>query len=918
MTAEDQTLYADFFKKAPEMLCIVGFDGLFKHLNSAWEKALGFTSAEMLGKPLLDFAHPEDRGTAEAAFRKILAGESEVSYETRFRCKGGTHRWLLWRCASDPVKTLFHGVVVDITSRRLIETALKESQESLRHHLENIPIALGIRDQNGDLRFINSKFTQAFGYTAEEIFSIEDWARRAYPDPVYRKESFEQWNRSFEAALGGANGEIPPGEYNITCKDGSVKTINLYGLVDAKKDILCMFEDTTQRAQAAKALRESSETLRKILDLAPMSMAIVNMDGTIEYINRKAVQTFGFLHEDIPTMDKWWILAYPDETYRKEVVDRWMGRVHKAFAENTEIDGGEYLVTCKDGSVKNAFIFGMIAANKVFVMFDDITRRVAAEKALRESEAALGKILDNAPMAMAIHDRTGKVDYVNKKFTQTFGYAREDVPDKDTWALRVAPDETYRKELMEKWTGFIRKAAATNGEIEGAEYRITCKDGKVKTMFIFGVLAAGKAVVMFDDITRRVEAERELRESESRYRALVETTGTGYVIINKEGRVLDANTEYVRLTGRKDLKEVLGRSVLEWTADYEKEKNAAAVEKCARDGYILNFEVDYCGADGRITPIEINANVVTRGGVPQILTLCRDISARRRTEAEIRNLNQNLELRVRERAAELTAANEELVTEIAQRLQVERAKDKLQEQLLQSQKLEAVGRLAGGIAHDFNNILVSISGYAELLLDTMPTGAPARADLSEILLETERGAALTHQLLTFSTKQEIKLEVLDINGIAAGSEKMLKRLIGANMHLETRLAPELCQVKADPGQISQIIVNLVINARDAMPDGGRIIMETRNAELGGEDANMRLIPAPGSYAELSVSDTGGGMTPQTLSHLFEPFYTTKKPGQGTGLGLSTVYGIVSHARGGIYVESAPGRGTTMKIYLPRA
>ncbi|HAT72893.1 MAG TPA: hypothetical protein DCS63_08770 [Elusimicrobia bacterium] len=660
MESEDLTIYADFFHKAPEMLCVAGFDGLFKELNPAWERVLGFAPADMLGHAAADFVYPADRDGAEAGARRMVAGESQVSFEARFPAKDGSLKWLLWRCAADPEKKIFHGVVVDITPRKMTETAL----------------------------------------------------------------------------------------------------------------------------------RESGGILRKILNLAPMAMAIVNIDGTIEYINRKAEQAFGFAHTEIPTLDKWWVRAYPDEKYRAEVVHRWNVKLNKAILERTEIDGGEY--------------------------------------------------------------------------------------------------------------------------------NITCKDGKRKTVFIFGVIAAEKVFVMFDDITRRVEAERELRESESRYRALVETTRTGYVIINKEGRVLDANTEYVRLTGRRDLKEVLGRNVLDWTAPHSKENNAAAIAQCARDGHISDFEVDYTDAAGGNTPVEVNASVVARGGVPQILTLCRDISARRRAEAEIRGLNQNLEERVRARSEELIAANNELVAEISQRLQAERAKEKLQERLLQSQKLEAVGRLAGGIAHDFNNILVSISGYAELLQDTMPPGAPARADLAEILLETERGAALTHQLLTFSTKQEIKLEVLDINSIAADSEKMLKRLIGANMHLETHLADGLCSVKADPGQISQIIINLIINARDAMPDGGRLIMRTRNAELGEENGSMRLVPAPGSYAELSVSDTGGGMTPETMSHLFEPFYTTKKPGQGTGLGLSTVYGIVSHARGGISVESAPGRGTTFRIYLPRA
>ncbi len=658
MQTEDSDIYADFFKKVPEMLFIVDLDGRFKKVNPAVEKTVGFTAAGMLDKTPVGFVHPDDLAAAEAALKKVLAGESRVSIEARCRCKDGSYKWLRLHGALDTEKKLIHVAASDITANK-----------------------------------------------------------------------------------------------------------------------------TT-----AAALRESADTLRKIMGLAPMSMAIVGMDGTIEYINRKAVQTFGYLHENIPTMDRWWEQAYPDEAYRKDVIARYMGHVYEAIKKNGEVDGDEYVVTCKDG--------------------------------------------------------------------------------------------------------------------------------KKKTCFIYGAIVAGKVFVMFDDITRRSDAEKLLRESESRYRSLVETTRTGYVIINKEGRVLDANTEYVRLTGRPDLKEVLGRNVLEWTAPYDKEKNAAAVAQCAKDGYILDFDVDYTAPSGKILPVEVNATVIQKGGVPQIMTLCRDISRRRRNEADIKELNQSLEQRVAERTLALTAANAELKAEITQRLKAEQARNQMQEQLFQSQKLEAVGRLAGGIAHDFNNILGSISGYAEFLLDAAPQGAPSRGDLAEIMLETEKGSALTHQLLAFSAKQEFRLEVVDINKVAADHERMLGRIVGANMRLETRLAADLRRVKADPSQLSQVIMNLVINARDAMPDGGLIIMETRNAELGADGNKISLCPPPGRYVELSVSDMGVGMAPETVKHIFEPFYTTKKPGQGRGLGLATVYGILSRSGGGIAVESSPGQGTKFRVYFP--
>ena len=663
--------------------------------------------------------------------------------------------------------------------------------------------------------------------------------------------------------------------------------------------------------------KEKENTLRKIIDSAPMSMAIVGMDGTIEYINRKAEETFGYPHADIPNMDRWWVQAYPDEAYRKEVVARWTGRVQAAFAGNTEIDGGEYLVTCKDGSKKTCNIFGVIAAGKVFVMFEDISRRADAEKVLRQSETTLRRILEQAPISIAIHTMEGKLEFINRKFTEIFGYRPEDIPTAERWMQQAYPEAGYRKELEAHQAELMAAAVMTNGELKGGEYNVVAKNGALKRVYIYGVITPDKKVVsLLDDITSRVQTEKALRESESLYRALIETTGTGYVIVDGHGKVIDANREYVSLSGHKDLKEIMGRSVIEWTAPGEQEKNTKAVAQCARDGFIWNFEVDYIDKAGKTTPVEVNATVVTRGGVPQILTLCRNITNRRVNQEQIRRLNEGLEKRVTERTAELVAANLELKAEIAQRREAEKAGEELRGELLQAQKMEAVGCLAGGIAHDFNNILAAISGYAEFLVKGLPEGAPMRDDLGGILLETERGAMLVRQLTAMGRKQPIEQKVLDLNEIASDAGKMLARIIGANMRLETRLCPDIDRMKSDPGQVSQVIMNLVVNARDAMPEGGKIMLETSSEMVKEKPAGMRLPPEPGKYVTLSVADTGCGMSPETLSRVFEPFFTTKEQGKGTGLGLSTVYGIVRQAKGGIDIKTEPGRGTTFKIYFP--
>jgi signal transduction histidine kinase/ActR/RegA family two-component response regulator len=282
---------------------------------------------------------------------------------------------------------------------------------------------------------------------------------------------------------------------------------------------------------------------------------------------------------------------------------------------------------------------------------------------------------------------------------------------------------------------------------------------------------------------------------------------------------------------------------------------------------------------------------------------------------DLRQAHQELERRVEERTADLVKANAELMREIQERKQTEEALEKLEEELRQAQKMEAVGRLAGGIAHDFNNLLSVIISYTTMLSADVEPGSAIAQDLSEIKKAGERAADLTRQLLAFSRRQVLAPAVVDLNEIIARMDKLLRRVIGEDIELCTIPGLSLGKTKADPGQIEQVIMNLVVNARDAMPQGGKLIIQTANVDLDESYALRNPGVTPGPHVMLSVSDTGIGIDDATRARIFEPFFTTKELGKGTGLGLSTVFGIVKQSGGSISVESAPGEGTSFRIYF---
>src|SRR5882724_2133187 len=365
--------------------------------------------------------------------------------------------------------------------------------------------------------------------------------------------------------------------------------------------------------------------------------------------------------------------------------------------------------------------------------------------------------------------------------------------------------------------------------------------------------------------------EQALRRSEARYRSLVQSSVYGIYRSSLEGRFLDVNPALITMLGYVSPEEVL---LLDPEKDVfeQPEEHARLIEEFRSTGRMDGFEVKWKRKDGRPITVRISGRAVSSADEP----------------------------------ADVLEAIAEDVTE----------RRVLEDQFRQAQKMEAVGRLAGGVAHDFNNLLMVISGYTEVILTKLDVNHPLHEKGRAIQQAADRATTLTRQLLAFSRKQLLELKVVDVNSIVSDMERLLRPLIGENVEFSTRLAPEAAHTRADAGQLEQVIMNLVVNAKDAMPQGGKILIQTNSETLDPSQREHSLMQ-PGAYVVLSVSDTGAGMDRETQSRIFEPFFTTKEQGKGTGLGLSTVYGIVKQSGGYIFANSEPSQGTIFRIYLPR-
>ncbi|HEY8503908.1 MAG TPA: PAS domain S-box protein, partial [Gemmataceae bacterium] len=637
--------------------------------------------------------------------------------------------------------------------------------------------------------------------------------------------------------------------------------------------------DLTDRRRAEEALRQSEELNRRILDTVPGGVVTVGADGSILQANAEARRLLGLSWEE---MARRFVPDWEVETVWEDgsPCPASAYPVTKCLETGLPQPGVTIGVRRPDGELTWAIFTavplrdpGADRPRGAVVTFLDITGRKQAEQALRKSEERFQLIARATKDAVWDWDLLTDEIWWSEGLEALFGYPRDQLsPDAGWWYDKVHPEERDRV------TAGLRAAIRDGAQVWSAEYRFRRADGSYAHAQDRGYLirdAAGRPVRMVGalvDVTERRRAEEVLRESEERFRALIENSSDGIAVLSADGELIYASPSTFRMLGYGP-EELLGEEGFRHIhPDDLPGVRARLADLMERPGGSVSAEARVRHKDGSWHWLEgVGTNLLGESSVRGVVFNFRDVTERKQ----------------------------------------------LEEQFLQAQKMDAVGRLAGGVAHDFNNLLTVINGYTDLLLASPRTDEVSRRLLTEIQRAGERAASLTEQLLAFSRRQVVQPEVLDLNAVVADAEKMLRRLIGEDVELITAPGPGLGPVRADKGQLGQVLLNLAVNARDAMPKGGTLTVATGNIELDEEYAHQNPEVLPGRYAMLAVTDTGVGMDEVTRRRIFEPFFTTKPVGRGTGLGLATVYGIVKQHGGHIEVDTRPGQGTSFRIYLPR-
>jgi PAS domain S-box-containing protein len=838
--------------------------------NSGAKNIFGYEEGEILGRPVQVLLPEHTRDADKKGMEEFLktgaspfigsVSESICRKKDGSKFPAGISRFS-WKISD---QSFIGSIIRDITER-------KQKEEESRTILRTAMDGFWLTDTQGNFLEVNDAYCNLTGYSKDELLSMnirdleeletqEETARRILKIVQVGRDRFETRHK---------------------CKDGRIIDVEIsVNCLETDGGRLFVFiRDITQHKQAEEAFRESEERFRSIVETTNDAIISADSSGKIIFWNKAAENIYGYSSEEAVGKPITIIIPETIQSSHEETYHRVAATGKSDFTGQTM----ESRSKRKDGSEFPAeiSISFWVAGDNTFItaLIRDITERKQAEEALRESEERLRSIVETAKDGVVNINSEGNIIFWNKSAEEMFGYSFDEIMGKPvTFLMPPRFFENYESRMdevvsVEQSEILRRKAEVVGLRKDGTEFpvehSIACWETKEGIFY----------TTILRDVTEHKQADAALRESEERFRSIMENANDAIFFVDSRGNIHFFNRKAEELYGYT-ADEIVGRphSVLVPKRLQEIHNNWMEKFLLLDEPAISGKIVEGIGErkDGSEFYVETSTALLKQEGETYLVAILRDITERKHAEEE---------------------------------------KAKLESQLRQSQKMEAVGLLSGGIAHDFNNILTAIIGYASLIQMKMKGDDPLKPYLEQILTSSQRATNLTQSLLAFGRKQIINPRPVQANEIITRMEKLLVRLIGEDIDLKTTLSDEDTTVMADSGQIEQVLMNFATNARDAMPQGGHFIIETQRAVIDDDYVKTHGYGKPGKHVLISVSDSGTGMDEKTREKIFEPFFTTKEVGKGTGLGLAMVYGIVKQHNGYINCYSEPGKGTTFKIYL---
>ena len=852
--------YRNLTEQAADSFFVHDADGNFVEVNRRACDSLGYTREEMLAMKFTDIEQEFDQVALQKVLAQLKPGQARTLVGTQRR-KNGTEFPVEIRLGTFDSEghRLYHSLVRDITDRKRAADAL----EMFRTLVDRVNDAIEVIDpETGRFLDINEKACTDLGYAREELLSLNFTDVDVQTDRAkFRQNKERLWDSGalmIESVHRRKDGTTFPVEVNM-------KWVWL-----DRDYIVAVVRDIGERRKNEAALRSSEERLRACIDNTP-NVAVQWYDeaGKVLYWNTASEKIFGWKPEEAigKTLDQ--LIQTPGEAAE------FRSTLKRAGESKRPIGPVEYNFRRRDGNIGVCLstiftIPGPDGGNHYVCMDVDLTERKRAEEALRASEHQYAGLVNNIDgIVWEAEVGSGQISFVSSQAQRILGYPVEQwLTEPRFWENHLHPED--REKAM--------AAAQTNahGQAYDFEYRMLAASGKV--VWIHDVVSVvsepgkpKKRRGVMVDVTDRKNAEAELRKREEHFRLLIENASDLITVLDHQGGLRFQSPSVARMLGYRP-EEMIGHSIFDYLHPEDAPRIGPTIQRAvANPGLPVSVEYRFRHQDGSWRYMQSVGRSIP-GETPEGFII---VNSRDTTETR-----------------------------------------KLEEQFRQAQKMEAIGQLAGGVAHDLNNILTVVHMQLDLLKHGDPMTAVQAESVADIEKASRRAADLTRQLLMFSRRQAALKGDLDLNAVVTNITKMLQRILGEDIGMHISYAPQPLPVHADNGMLDQILLNLAVNSRDAMPEGGRLVIETSVAEFDEFAASQRPLARPGRFACITFSDTGKGIPPEILPRIYEPFFTTKDVGKGTGLGLATVFGIIQQHHGWINVYSEVDRGTTFRIYLP--